>query len=188
MQQWPCSNLPTDSAITFEFDARGNLVDVVLSNGADSAEHDGTAMVALSNDAQALRIGHEVFPIGTHQLATIGADAFTAAYVEAMFFTDGSQDEDAMKDCTLSDFSLQLAAQVIKDCAIFQAAHSADIDTRHPRNAGHDFWLTRNGHGAGFWDGDWDDAIGERLTATSKAFGNVDLTKGDDGLVYAYHI
>ena len=23
---------------------------------------------------------------------------------------------------------------------------------------GHDFWLTRNGHGAGFWDGDWDDA------------------------------
>ena len=22
--------------------------------------------------------------------------------------------------------------------------------------AGTDFWLTRNGHGAGFWDGDWD--------------------------------
>lgn len=23
--------------------------------------------------------------------------------------------------------------------------------------AGHDLWLTRNGHGAGFWDGDWRD-------------------------------
>lgn len=49
---------------------------------------------------------------------------------------------------------------------------------------GHDFWLTRNGHGAGFWDrgkgelGDW-------LTALVKPYGSQDLYVGDDGRVYA---
>ena len=49
--------------------------------------------------------------------------------------------------------------------------------------AGHDFWLTRNGHGAGFWDGDWDN--GDELTKASKAYGSVDLYVGDDGMIYA---
>lgn len=184
---WPCSNLPTNSGITFEFDGPngdGDLVDITLSNGVDSSEYDGPAMLALSNDAQVQRIGHEVHAVGAHQLAVMHNDTFTAAYVEAMFFTDGSQDDDAMKDCDISDLSFELAAQIIKDCAIFSTAHAADIDGDYKR-AGHDFWLTRNGHGAGFWDGDWDEAIGERMTATSKAFGEVSLTKGDDGLVYA---
>ena len=33
---------------------------------------------------------------------------------------------------------------------------------------GHDLWLTRNGHGAGFWDRGLG-ALGERLTETAKA-------------------
>ncbi len=28
----------------------------------------------------------------------------------------------------------------------------------------HDFWLTRNGHGAGYWDGDYGDELGDTLT------------------------
>ncbi len=55
--------------------------------------------------------------------------------------------------------------------------------------AGHDFWLTRNGHGAGFWDGDWDedgeDKLGDKLTKISKKFGETDLYVGDDGMIYA---
>jgi len=30
--------------------------------------------------------------------------------------------------------------------------------------AGHDLWLTSQGHGAGFWDGDWPDPYGEMFT------------------------
>lgn len=47
---------------------------------------------------------------------------------------------------------------------------------------GHDFWLTRNGHGVGFWDrglgerGDW-------LTAMSKPFGESSLYVNSDGKV-----
>jgi hypothetical protein len=52
--------------------------------------------------------------------------------------------------------------------------------------AGHDFWLTRNGHGAGFWDGDWmPRRIGEALTKASKAYGEIDLYVGDDGKIYS---
>jgi hypothetical protein len=50
--------------------------------------------------------------------------------------------------------------------------------------AGHDFWLTRNGHGAGFWDGEWYKEVGERLTKASKAFGEVNIYVGDGDLIY----
>ena len=49
--------------------------------------------------------------------------------------------------------------------------------------AGHDFWLTRCGHGAGFWDRGIGET-GERLTDAAEKFGNVDLYVGDDGKVY----
>lgn len=35
--------------------------------------------------------------------------------------------------------------------------------------AGHDFWLTTQGHGAGFWDGDWP-VYGDMLTKLSKCY------------------
>ena len=36
---------------------------------------------------------------------------------------------------------------------------------------GHDLWLTRNGHGAGFWDGDYPDDIEDTLTKGAEALG-----------------
>lgn len=45
---------------------------------------------------------------------------------------------------------------------------------------GHDFWLTRNGHGAGFWDRGLG-GLGDALTEASKTFGSSDLYVGDDG-------
>jgi hypothetical protein len=50
--------------------------------------------------------------------------------------------------------------------------------------AGHDFWLTRNGHGTGFWDGDWPEPHASALDEASKAFGSFDLYVGDDGMVH----
>ena len=45
-------------------------------------------------------------------------------------------------------------------------------------------WLTRNGHGAGFWDGDWPEPVASRLTKSAKRFGSFDLYVGDDGKVH----
>jgi hypothetical protein len=48
----------------------------------------------------------------------------------------------------------------------------------------HDFWLTRNHHGAGFWDGDYPRYMGEKLTELSHKFREVTPIVGDDGKIY----
>ena len=42
------------------------------------------------------------------------------------------------------------------------------------------FWLNRNGHGAGFWDGDWP-KHGAELDKAAHSYGEFDLYVGDDG-------
>lgn len=62
----------------------------------------------------------------------------------------------------------------------------------HPDNDGdvwnavaHDFILTRNGHGVGFWDsGRWVAPWGDRLTELAKSFDEISCVVGDDGLIY----
>jgi len=54
--------------------------------------------------------------------------------------------------------------------------------------SGHNFWLTRNRHGAGFWDDKSRgtpeaDAALDRLTEASHAAGSMDLVLGSDGKV-----
>lgn len=49
---------------------------------------------------------------------------------------------------------------------------------------GHDLWLTRNRHGAGFWDGDYEKQCGEVLTKMAQYMGEVDVYTGDDGKIY----
>ena len=49
------------------------------------------------------------------------------------------------------------AAELAKaetDCAAFQEANATDLDLSKLSDdrAGHNLWLNRNGHGAGFWD------------------------------------
>ena len=49
------------------------------------------------------------------------------------------------------------------------------------------FWLTRNHHGCGFWDGDWDNEefeAGAKLTKIANNFAEVNLYFGDDGKIY----
>jgi hypothetical protein len=46
--------------------------------------------------------------------------------------------------------------------------------------AAHDFILTRNHHGAGFWDGDWHAPWGEKLTALAHSFPQVETYLDDD--------
>ena len=80
---------------------------------------------------------------------------------------------------------------VADDCQKFQAdnddllarAYGEDGTTYSAERAGHDFWLTRNGHGAGYWDRDLG-AVGDSLTEKAHDYGDADLYRGDDGLIY----
>ena len=44
---------------------------------------------------------------------------------------------------------------------------------------GHDFWLTRNGHGAGFWDGDWDEDFSKIACDVCEKFGSFGISFED---------
>jgi hypothetical protein len=128
------------------------------------------------------------------RIATL--DAFTQAYVECALWssTDESTPSGGYpldKNYTIADIDPAALAIMALDCRKFQDAHGAMIDSAemnrpsdHRAAAGHDFWLTRNGHGCGFWDGDWAEPAGETLTEASKRFGECNLYVGDDGKVY----
>ena len=116
-------------------------------------------------------------------------DRFTIAYTEAALWssTDNSDDSGGNPlddNYGIDDLAPETIQSIIEDCQAFQNEHFEDIANDLER-AGHDFWLTRNGHGAGFWDGDWDEEIGDRLTKASDAYGSVDLYVGDDGRIYS---
>ena len=81
-----------------------------------------------------------------------------------------------------ADLAPETIEKMKADCDKFQTKNAQDIDGREEQ-AGHDFWLTRNHHGSGFWDGDWPET-GDRLTEACKSYPEVTLYVGDDGLIY----
>ena len=143
-------------------------------------------------------------PEDTHSFADL--DAFTQAYIEAMFWTSeapgvsteewqATEDHDEGSipgDVGFGDIAPQALASIMADCAAFQAlpswqaAMADEACEGDESQGGHDFWLTRNRHGAGFWDrgnGVWPDK-GKALTDDAHAFGEVDCYLGGDGKVY----
>jgi len=110
-------------------------------------------------------------------------DIFTIAYVEcALWSSTDDNDEPLDANYDIYDISAECLTQINIDCAMFQAENMTMIQDDLSQ-AGHDFWLTRNGHGAGFWDGDWPEH-GDLLTAKCKEYGEINLYVGDDGLIY----
>jgi hypothetical protein len=124
-------------------------------------------------------------------------DAFTRAYIEAMLWStnDDSDEQDGEpldKNYGAEDIAPETMELIVEDCADFQKRFGQLIEDEPAVRgedrwdrwelAGHDFWLTREGHGAGFWDGDWP-KHGDELTEASKSYGSFDLTV-DDGVIY----
>lgn len=113
-------------------------------------------------------------------------DEFTQGYIEAMFFTEtGTSDDGDMENATVADLAEETWRRIESDCKRFMdnVVIVVAIDGREGE-AGRDFWYTRNGHGAGFWDGDWPEPFAGMLSAAARGFGAVDLYMGDDGKLY----
>lgn len=117
-------------------------------------------------------------------------DTFTRAYVECALWssTDESTPQGGVpldQNYTITDIDPDTLAVMVQDCQKFQEENAADIACECDR-AGHDFWLTRNHHGAGFFDGDWPEPAATRLTQASDSFGECCLYVGDDDRIYIY--
>jgi hypothetical protein len=109
-------------------------------------------------------------------------DAFTQGYIEAALWssTDNADDSGGEPlDANYDTMDLTVAAldEMIKDSKNFQE-DNAELLSRAGEDGGngHDFWLTRNRHGAGFWDRGYDQEVGKKLTDAAHAYGSVDLT------------
>lgn len=123
-----------------------------------------------------------------------GLDAFTRGYlmaVEWLLPTDDSDPEEAKGREDIAGFAPSAVAEAVKDCAKFQTANAdhlasyGEISGRDDESAGHDYYLSRCGHGAGFFDrGDED--VFNRLQEAAQADGNVDHYIGDDGWIYEF--
>lgn len=114
------------------------------------------------------------------------ADVFEA-YAACALWSSTDDAGDALDDkYTIDDISPDLAAKMMGDCENFVRANRADLleSGQDSEQIGHDFWLTRNHHGAGFWDRKLGE-VGDRLTQACKAFPEIDLYVGDDGKIYA---
>ena len=119
---------------------------------------------------------------------------FIGAYAAAALWSSTGDDGSPLDDTHgPDDISPTCLASMRETCTDFIAGNAADLSGYADRmkntewspsaRAGHDFWLTRNGHGAGFWDRGLG-ALGDRLTAAAEVYSSVDLYVGDDGLVY----
>ncbi len=83
----------------------------------------------------------------------------------------------------IEDFDATARVSMAKDCESFLDTYGHELTDIGPGQAGHDFWLTRNRHGAGFWDRGLGE-VGERLTDAAHGYGECDLYVGDDERIY----
>lgn len=139
-------------------------------------------------------------------------DAFTQGYIEAMFFTE-TDPSVTLADCEAGEVEW-LEGTVPVDSgfadlhpdsleAIKALCQRFQLHARHtlaeayktgndytPERAGHDFWLTRNGHGAGFWDRGLGQ-VGDDLSELAQAYGEANVWFADHvdhgSAPYVYH-
>lgn len=116
------------------------------------------------------------------------SSSFLKQYLETALWssTDYENDEEPYdKNHSIEDFADKALESAIKDCNSFMEKNEADLEKAgdDEQNA-HDFWLTRNGHGAGFWDRKYDKGVRDRLTDACKAYREVHVVTGDDGKLY----
>jgi hypothetical protein len=121
---------------------------------------------------------------------------FIRGYVAAKFWADtllpdGEPDEANVGDWDQLDHWAWL--KVIEDCTKFVVTNYQDLllyaeQIKYDPSegtpwdyAGHDFALTRNGHGTGFWHRQLE-ALGDRLSASASTYGEQNFQIGDNGV------
>lgn len=131
-------------------------------------------------------------------MSTRDLKQFTDAYVEAALWSSNDESDDQGgepldKNYGPDDIDPTTMRAMDRDCADFFEKYGRLIEDDESKAidkwgrwplAGHDFWLTRNGHGAGFGDGNFPQHDDE-LADAADSYGTFELYVGDDGVIYA---
>ena len=127
--------------------------------------------------------------------------AFLEGYIEcALWSSNDPETETPLDDkYDIGDVDPDLKAHMRQTCADFIYANARDLERfveltgRDWSSMGHDLWLTRNGHGAGYWDRYMEAAtpqarsdaklVGERLSEAARALGPFDIIGSGEQVV-----
>lgn len=116
-------------------------------------------------------------------------ETFIDAYMDcAIWASHSDEDEDRQLDgYSSADIHDDTRKEMADDCNDFINTNAillaSVIDLEDAGQAGHDFWLTRNGHGAGFWDRGLGD-VGRKLSDAARVYGERYLYLGDDEMIH----
>lgn len=114
---------------------------------------------------------------------------FTNSYITCALWASNDNDDTPLdQNYSEEDIGHGTRLAMEADCKDFYEANN-HLWQDYPRRedyspdarAGHDFWLTRNRHGAGFWDRGLEH--GDQLTKLAHAFGEFHLFIGDHGTI-----
>ena len=103
---------------------------------------------------------------------------FLNAYLQAIDFTECGEMDQPQAGADLDEDFLR---ESVIDCLAFYSRIQCFLSDDNIEQAGHDFWLTRNGHGAGFWDRPeiYGKLNSESFTKYSENFGVVNAYFGE---------
>ena len=118
-------------------------------------------------------------------------EAFTNSYIECALWAstyESTRDGETWDQPIDGDYGPEsIDPESLKamkdDCRKFVEENLETIEADPVQDfsdAGHDFFLTRNGHGAGFWDSDWAEPGSDKLDKASEAFGECHLYVEND--------
>jgi hypothetical protein len=133
-----------------------------------------------------------IVPNGPQMDATLAR--MTIGYLTCALWSSNDESNDQGGDpldqnYEIGDIAPCALATLTADCAAFleKFGELAAAQPAEPDQFGHDLWLTRCGHGTGFWDRDakvYAPEARDAFDAFAEAAGNRDLYVGDDGLIY----
>lgn len=150
------------------------MVEAYLGCAAWTAQRwseDGDSLPGLPDD---MGRGSGEFTIGEDEIRSLfDLATIVDAVADCAGFVNGIAD-----DASELEESDQLSAPYIAARAACDA-----LDAMDPARAGHDFYLTRNGHGAGFWDRGLG-AAGDMLSEACRPHGETNYVLTYDGQGY----
>jgi len=122
-------------------------------------------------------------------------DEFTQGYITCALWAETDSDGKPFdQNYEHVDIHINALHDAIADCKRFQEENAETLKVAYEHyavgnwtpesQAGHDLWLSRNGHGVGFWSRGLPDDIGNALTVAAAKFGQRNLYVGDNGWLY----
>ena len=127
----------------------------------------------------------------TKKVKAASLDDFERQYLETALWSSNDESDESGGEPFDSNYGIEDIAptsvsKAQQDCKKFRQMAGELLDGVEDSQAGHDFWLTRNGHGAGFWDRQElkENNVGKKLTDLCKKFGEINPMLGDDGQIH----